>query len=56
MMEYSLTLSKKLELLLYLDCWAGNDKLKNFYLNNGFKHVGDFPEEDYFISVFKGDS
>jgi hypothetical protein len=38
---------------LYLDCWAGNEKLKEFYFNNGFEYVGDFPEEDYFISVFK---
>ncbi|MGV2941336.1 GNAT family N-acetyltransferase [Mesobacillus sp. LC4] len=38
---------------LYLDCWAGNEKLKNFYSENGFEYVGDFPEEDYYISVFK---
>lgn len=38
---------------LYLDCWAGNQKLKSFYQENGFDYVGDFPEEDYYISVFK---
>ncbi|NKE06612.1 GNAT family N-acetyltransferase [Mesobacillus selenatarsenatis] len=38
---------------LYLDCWAGNEKLKNFYSGNGFEYVGDFPEEDYYISIFK---
>ncbi|UYZ23822.1 GNAT family N-acetyltransferase [Mesobacillus jeotgali] len=38
---------------LYLDCWAGNTKLKDFYSENGFEFVGDFPEEDYYISVFK---
>jgi GNAT superfamily N-acetyltransferase len=38
---------------LYLDCWAGNEKLKHFYSENGFDYVGDFPEEDYYISVFK---
>ncbi|WP_226675226.1 GNAT family N-acetyltransferase [Mesobacillus jeotgali] len=38
---------------LYLDCWAGNKKLKDFYSGNGFEYVGDFPEEDYHISVFK---
>lgn len=38
---------------LYLDCWAGNNKLKDFYSENGFEHVGNFPEEDYYISVFK---
>lgn len=38
---------------LYLDCWNGNDKLKEFYLRAGFRYVGDFPEDDYYISVFK---
>lgn len=37
---------------LYLDCWAGNKVLKNFYSNAGFKFLGDFPEEDYSISVY----
>jgi ribosomal protein S18 acetylase RimI-like enzyme len=41
------------EFTLYLDCWAGNGKLKNFYRENGFEFMGDFPEEDYYISVFK---
>ncbi|CAM3722206.1 GNAT family N-acetyltransferase [Mesobacillus thioparans] len=38
---------------LYLDCWAGNEKLKSFYRENGFDYVGDFPEEDYYISIFR---
>jgi GNAT superfamily N-acetyltransferase len=38
---------------LYLDCWAGNEKLKSFYQENGFNYEGDFPEEDYYISIFK---
>jgi GNAT superfamily N-acetyltransferase len=38
---------------LYLDCWAGNQKLKHFYSENGFDYVSDFPEEGYYISVFK---
>jgi len=38
---------------LYLDCWSGNDKLKIFYSKAGFDFCGDFPEEDYMISVFK---
>lgn len=37
---------------VYLDCWAGNEKLKNFYRAAGFRYLGDFSEEDYFISVF----
>lgn len=38
---------------LYLDCWSGNEKLKKFYINVGLKYVGDYPEKDYFISIFK---
>lgn len=38
---------------LYLDCWSGNKKLHNFYSNAGFDFIGNFPEEDYMISVFK---
>jgi len=38
---------------IYLDCWAGNKKLINFYKRMNFQHLGDFPEEDYFISVFQ---
>ncbi|MDR2976957.1 MAG: GNAT family N-acetyltransferase [Streptococcaceae bacterium] len=37
---------------VYLDCWAGNAKLKDFYSQNGWDYLGDFPENDYFISVF----
>ena len=38
---------------VYFDCWAGNDFLKKFYTENGFEYIGDFPEEDYFVSAFK---
>ena len=38
---------------IYLDCWAGNSKLKMFYENNGFKYIKDTKENDYFISIFK---
>ncbi|WP_185806776.1 GNAT family N-acetyltransferase [Bacillus sp. HMF5848] len=37
---------------LYLDCWAGNKKLKDFYINQGFTYLGDFREDTYFISIF----
>lgn len=37
---------------IYLDCWAGNTKLKNFYTESGFEYIGDFPEKDYRISAF----
>ncbi len=38
---------------VYLDCWAGNEKLKAFYTKAGFDCLGEFPEEDYKISVFR---
>lgn len=38
---------------IYFDCWAGNDFLKKFYTEAGFEYMGDFPEEDYFVSAFK---
>ena len=38
---------------VYFDCWAGNDFLKKFYSENGFEYMGDFPEEDYYVSAFK---
>lgn len=37
---------------IYLDCWAGNDKLKQFYVGNGCSYLGDYPEEDYLISIY----
>ncbi len=38
---------------IYFDCWAGNDFLKKFYSENSFEYIGDFPEEDYFVSAFR---
>ncbi|GAA0180924.1 hypothetical protein SH2C18_35360 [Clostridium sediminicola] len=40
-------------LIQYLDCWAGNEKLRTFYLKAGFDFCGDFPEDNYMSSVFK---
>lgn len=37
---------------MYLDCWAGNNKLKSFYSSCGLGYCGDFPEEDYMVSVY----
>lgn len=51
--KYAHTLAGNSNKTLYLDCWAGNEKLKKFYINTGFCYCGDFPEEDYMISVFK---
>ena len=39
--------------IIFLDCWAGNNKLKKFYESNGFKYIKDTKENDYFISIFK---
>ena len=38
---------------IYFDCWAGNDFLKQFYTDCGFEYMGDFPEEDYYVSAFR---
>ena len=51
--DFACALAKNNNKTLYLDCWAGNDKLRDFYERNGFEYVGDFPEEDYYISIFK---
>ncbi|SET52480.1 Acetyltransferase (GNAT) family protein [Salinibacillus kushneri] len=53
LINYACSYAKELNKSLYLDCWSGNIKLRNFYSRNGFMYMGDFPEEDYFISVFK---
>lgn len=52
-LNYVCEYSRSLKKALYLDCWAGNKKLREFYSNAGFKFMGDFPEEDYFVTVFK---
>jgi len=51
--DWSCEIARRDHKALYLDCWAGNEKLKSFYQENGFNYEGDFPEEDYYISVFK---
>lgn len=37
---------------LTLDCWAGNDKLRTFYVNNGFELYGIYPEDDFQVAVY----
>lgn len=51
--EHACGISKIMGKELYLDCWAGNIKLKNFYLKAGLEYVGDFSENDYMVSVFR---
>lgn len=38
----------------YLDCWAGNEKLRQFYKKCDLKYLGDYPEDDYYVSIFRG--
>ncbi len=47
------SIAKEANKSIYLDCWEGNEKLKKFYSDFGFVYCGDFPEDDYWISVFK---
>ena len=37
---------------VFLDCWAGNKKLRNFYERAGCWYVATLPEDDYQIAVF----
>jgi len=44
--------SKSQHGVIVLDCWAGNDKLRAFYEENGFCVHGVFGEDGYEIAVF----
>lgn len=37
---------------IFLDCWAGNTKLRDFYQRAGFTFHGIYPFEDYEVAVF----
>ncbi len=50
--QFACEQARKLNKILYLDCWAGNKKLAEFYTKVGFKSLGIFPEDDYFINIF----
>ena len=52
--QFACQVSEKIKRPIYLDCWAGNQKLRSFYSAAGFDYLGDFPEENYMISVFRG--
>ncbi|WOO35485.1 GNAT family N-acetyltransferase [Anaerocolumna sp. AGMB13020] len=45
--------SIKQERNIYLDCYQGNKKLRQFYEKAGFYYQGDYPEENYLVSVFR---
>jgi GNAT superfamily N-acetyltransferase len=38
--------------IIVLDCWAGNDKLRDFYTRAGFKLQGVFPANGFEVAVF----
>ena len=52
-LNFACCYAKRLNKTLYLDCWAGNEKLKRFYSRNGLEYIGDFTEDDYVISIFQ---
>lgn len=37
---------------IFLDCWAGNDKLKAFYKRVAFDFVQNVPQRDYEVALF----
>ncbi|EME86443.1 uncharacterized protein MYCFIDRAFT_202510 [Pseudocercospora fijiensis CIRAD86] len=37
---------------IILDCWAGNSKLRDFYIRSGFTFAAIVPENDYEVAVF----
>jgi GNAT superfamily N-acetyltransferase len=51
--DYACEYAERNFITIYLDCYSGNKKLREFYLKSGLDYVGDFPEEDYFVSVFR---
>ncbi|MDY7224183.1 GNAT family N-acetyltransferase [Halalkalibacterium halodurans] len=51
--HFASSLASKTNKPLYLDCWSGNERLEDFYVRHGFESIGNFPEEDYLIRVFK---
>lgn len=54
LLDCALGLARPRGLPVYLDCWAGNAKLRAFYVGCGFRHLCDVsePGENYRISVF----
>ncbi|ORX97203.1 hypothetical protein K493DRAFT_300552 [Basidiobolus meristosporus CBS 931.73] len=54
LMERILLLLHDEETTVVLDCWEGNSKLRHFYQEKcHFTLHGVFPENDYWIAVFK---
>ncbi len=47
------TLCRKDKITIYLDCYAGNEKLKKFYKKEGFYELGEYYGKDYRISAYR---
>ena len=41
MLQWAFDAARRRGRLLRLDCWAGNQKLRRYYLDAGFDHMGD---------------
>lgn len=52
-LQHAKMYARKQNTAMYLDCWAGNEKLNAFYSAQGLEYVGDFAEEDYFIHIYR---
>lgn len=52
-LDYCKDYGKDKEKEMYLDCWQGNKKLRSFYETHGLIYIRDYPEEDFFVSVYK---
>jgi GNAT superfamily N-acetyltransferase len=50
--DYTKELSIKENRNCYLDCWAGNHKLRKVYEKYAI-YLGDFKEDNYYISIFQ---
>lgn len=38
---------------VYFNCWAGNEKLNEFYTNHQCKNLGQYKEENYYINIYQ---
>ena len=52
MIQKAIEIVHSQEKIVVLDCWNGNQKLKEYYKKLGFKYIMDLPEENYYISIF----
>ena len=58
MLEWAFQAARARDRVLRLDCWAGNDRLRRYYLDAGFDHLGDVEGGDntgryYAVSRFE---